>query len=410
MADPFAHFLLMLVLMVAAARVCGGLARLVGQPAVLGELFAGVLLGPSVAGHLLGWDPLNPHDPTMHFLAELGVIILLFEIGLETDWGQLLTVGGTSIVVAVVGVVVPFLLGYAVCALLQYPTVVATVAGATLTATSVGITARVLNDLGRLQDVESRIILGAAVLDDIIGLIILALITTRLTGEELSFGGLVRIAAIAFGFLLVTLVLGWMATPILERVLKRLAGSDWLAMFALLFVLTLAFVADVLQPGLAIVGAFTAGLVLAKLPQVRTIERSMAPLGHLFVPIFFVMTGAAVDILLLNPLNAENYPVLKVGGLLLIAAVAGKYVAGYAPFWFRGRKSVIGIGMVPRGEVGLIFADAGHKVLGEGLYSALTLLVMLTTFLVPPLLKQLLSRREVPNAAPSGVAELTTEP
>src|SRR5207248_4052614 len=164
--DP-TTFLGLLVVMLGAAKLGAVLAQRVGQPAVLGELLAGVVLGTSVLGVV------DPAQETLHLLAELGVFLLLFEMGLETDLGKLLRVGGAAAAVAVVGVVLPFALGYWTCRLLGQPPLVATVAGAALTATSVGITARVLADLGRLQDAESQVVLGAAVIDDVIGLVIL---------------------------------------------------------------------------------------------------------------------------------------------------------------------------------------------------------------------------------------------
>ncbi len=172
-----------LVLILVAAKVSGGLARRLHQPAVLGELLAGVVLGGSVLGLV------NPANNVLHFIAEIGVILLLFHIGVETDLRQLLQVGGVSAAVAIVGVVLPFALGYAVCRLLGLDNLVAIVAGAALTATSVGITARVLSDLGRLQEPESQTILGAAVIDDIIGLIILTVVTGLTEGKEVTASG-----------------------------------------------------------------------------------------------------------------------------------------------------------------------------------------------------------------------------
>jgi Kef-type K+ transport system membrane component KefB len=188
------QFLGLLVVMLATAKALGALAQRIGQPAVLGELVAGVLLGRSVLGLV------DPQMDVLHLFAELGVIILLFEIGLETNLRQLLQVGGAAAVVALVGVALPFAFGYVVCWMLGFEALVAVVAGATLTATSVGITARVLADLGRLQEPESHIILGAAVIDDVIGLVILAVVTGLTAGETLTVLGVATTAAIAFGF------------------------------------------------------------------------------------------------------------------------------------------------------------------------------------------------------------------
>ena len=189
------QFLGLLAVILAVAKLCGAAAQWIGQPAVLGELLAGVLLGISVVGLV------DPHNEVLHLLAELGVVILLFEIGLETDLKKLLKVGGASAAVAIVGVVLPFALGYGVCRMLGLHDLVAVVAGASLTATSVGITARVLSDLNRLQEPESQIILGAAVIDDVIGLVILAVVTGLTHGEAVTILGVATTTGIAFGFL-----------------------------------------------------------------------------------------------------------------------------------------------------------------------------------------------------------------
>src|SRR3954471_13417364 len=197
-----AQFLGLLVVMLAAAKLCGALAKAVGQPTVLGELVAGVLLGSSVLGLV------DPKVEVVHLLAELGVILLLFAIGLETDLRKLLQVGGASAAVATVGVVLPFALGYGACRLLGLSNLVAIVSGAALTATSVGITARVLSDLGRLQEPESQIVLGAAVIDDIIGLVILAMVEGLTHGQEITASGIAKTSGLAVGFIVVTIVVG----------------------------------------------------------------------------------------------------------------------------------------------------------------------------------------------------------
>ncbi len=397
-------FLGLLFIILAAARLGAALTQRAGQPAVLGELIAGVILGPSVSGLV------DPGQETLHLLAELGVIILLFEIGLETDLGQLLRVGAASTVVAVTGVILPFGLGYAVCRLLGLGNLAAVVAGASLTATSVGITARVLSDLGRLHDPESQIVLGAAVIDDVIGLIILTVVTGLTEGQEVTAWGVVRIAGTAFGFLLATLVLGQWLVPRLVRAAQGLELPGTTTVLALLLAFGLAWAA--FRIGSApIIGAFATGLLLRRSGRVPEVEQSIAGLGHFLVPLFFVTVGAAVDVRVLNPLNPANRTTLLAGGLLIVVAVVSKFVAGYAPFWFRGNKNVVGVGMIPRGEVGLIFARMGlaQKVFDAGLFSAVTLMVMVTTFLAPPLLKLLFPPRPGRPADPKGVAQLVSE-
>ena len=379
------QFLGLLAIVLASAKLCGFLAKRIGQPAVLGELLAGVILGTSVLGLI------NSKNEVFHLLAELGVVILLFEIGLETDLRKLLKVGGTSTVVAVVGVALPFVLGYLVCRFLGLSNIVAVVAGASLTATSVGITARVFSDLGRLQEPESQIVLGAAVIDDVVGLIILTVVAGFVQGQAVTFLGAAKMTGIAFGFLAVVLLLGSLLMAFLARWVyqEEVPGISILAVIA---AFGLAWAAS--EAGSAmIIGAFAAGLLLGKTPQADHIRHGVTHLGHFFVPLFFVAVGACVDVQSLNPFEPANWRVLLAGSLLILVAVVSKFLAGYAPFWFRGRKSVIGVGMIPRGEVGLIFAQMGMSsgVLDEGLFSAITMMVMATTFMTPPLLRYLLS-------------------
>jgi Kef-type K+ transport system membrane component KefB len=391
------HLLGVLAIILVSARLLGLLAHQLGQPAVLGELLAGVLLGSSVFGLV------DPTSEILHVFAELGVVILLLEIGLETDMADLLRVGGAATAVAAVGVVLPFALGYGVCVLFGLSHLVATVAGATLTATSVGITARVLSDLGRLQEPESRVILGAAVIDDVLGLIMLAMVAGLAKGEEVTAFTIARTAGVAFGFLAVTLALGRFAVQpvvwLLDR--PRLPGGPVVA--AVSIALLLAWLAAAAGSAV-IIGAFAAGLLLRRMPGAHAMEGAVARLGHFFVPIFFVMVGAAVDVRMLNPLDPANRSTLLVGALLVVAAVIGKLAAGYAPFWFRGRKLVIGVGMVPRGEVGLIFAQMGLTagVFDAGLFGAAILMVMVTTFLAPVWLKHLFPPVSRVDAVASG--------
>ena len=400
------HFLGLLVAILGAAKLFGTLAQWIGQPAVLGELCAGVILGGSVLGIV------DPKVEVLHLLSELGVIILLFAIGLETDLKKLLKVGGASSAVAIAGVVLPFAFGYVACLLLGLSNLVAIVAGATLTATSVGITARVLSDLNRLQETESQIILGAAVIDDVVGLIILAVVAGVATGEGISVLGVAGTTLSAFGFLAGTLIIGRAVVPWLVRRLSRIDLPGTATMLTLLLAFGLAWLAS--QAGSAtIIGAFAAGLLIRETPNAHEIERGIANLGHFFVPIFFVVVGAAVDLTVFNPLHSENHKTLLIGVALITAAVFGKYIAGYAPFWIRGNKRVIGVGMIPRGEVGLIFAQMGltSGVFDAAMFSAVALMVMVTTFMAPPLLKLLFPPipGPRPEKEPESIEELVTE-
>ncbi len=396
----------LLVLLLGAAKLLGAGTRWLGQPSVLGELLSGVLVGASVFGLI---DPGNHNDPridVLHVFAEIGVVLLLFEIGLETDLKKLLRVGGAATMVAVVGVILPFALGYTVCRLLNLANLPSIVAGAALTATSVGITARVLSDLGCLREPEGQIILGAAVLDDVLGLVILTVIAGLTNGQPVTFAGIAGTASIAFGFLLITLLLGRLLVPPLFRLLRRRRLPSAAILLAVMLALGLSWLAHAVGSAV-IIGSFAAGLLLAGAERTTEIEHGIANLARFFVPFFFVMVGAAVDV------RALNGWMLLTGALLIVAAVTGKFAAGYAPFWFRGRKSVIGAGMIPRGEVGLIFAQMGRQsgVFNAGLFSAVTLMVLVTTLMAPPLLKLLAPRGRGEPKPPKqeGVAELTAE-
>lgn len=400
--------LAVLAVILIAAKLAGAIAKQIGQPAVLGEMIAGVVLGGSVL-HVV-----DPSLEYIHVLAELGVIILLFEIGMETDLKKLLQVGGESIATAAVGVVAPFVLGYLVCWTLGIEGLVAVVVAASLTATSVGITARVLSDLNRLDDAESRIIIGAAVFDDIVGLVILAVVTGLTEGASLTVGNVSWITFVAFGFLAATVLIGsWIVPPITKLVSKiDLPGTP--TMLGLIFALGLAWLASVCGSAM-IIGAFAAGLLIRSTPKAEEIEHGIAQLGHFFIPIFFISVGAAVNIRLLNPMVAENRSTLLVASLLIAVAIVGKFIAGYAPFWFKGNKKVIGVGMIPRGEVGLIFAQMGlaTEVFDERIFGAVTIMVMATTFVAPPWLKMLLKDKPEDNSKAReymGIEELVNDP
>ncbi|MEJ7812722.1 MAG: cation:proton antiporter [Gemmatimonadaceae bacterium] len=381
-AHAFTSLLATLVAVIIATKLLGELAQRLGQPAVLGELLAGVILGASVLGLL------DPSDPVVHALGEIGVLVLLFEIGLETDLRSLVRVGRSASAVALVGVALPFAAGFVAARLLGLATVPAVVCGAALTATSIGISARVLSDLGRLGTPEGQIVLGAAVADDVVGLIILSVVSGFAGGAALSLGGIALTTAIAVGFVIAALGVGSMVVPPLFGRIAGIRVPGALGLLALAFAFLVAWLAAVSGSAM-LVGAFAAGLVLHNTPQRRQIEQSTTELGHFFVPIFFAAVGAQVDLRSLGDARA-----LALGAALVAVGVAGKFAAGYAPWWFRGNKSLIGAAMVPRGEVGLIFARTGLATgaLDAPLFSTLTLVVMVTTFIAPPLLGRVARR------------------
>ncbi|HYC93756.1 MAG TPA: cation:proton antiporter [Thermoanaerobaculia bacterium] len=399
------ELLVALLAIFAAAKLFGELAERIGQPAVLGEMVGGIVIGVS------GLHLIDAHDPVLHVLSEMGVLLLLFLIGLETDVRRLLSVGGASAAVAVTGVLVPFAAGYGAGAWLGYPTAVAVFLGAALTATSVGITARVLSDLGHLDSHESQVILGAAVVDDILGLVLLTVIGSVAAGEQLTVLGVARVFGVAFGFVVMALLIGSLLAPRLVALVVRVRVGKALFFASIMFAFGLAWLADLVGSGL-IIGAFAAGLVLARTDRGRDIEHEVYDVAQFFIPIFFVSVGAAVDLRALNPFDPATRQFFIVGVLLTVVAIAGKLVAGYAAVGRPLRKLVIGVGMVPRGEVGLIFAQLGLTagLLSGGLYSSVALMVMVTTFVAPPTLRALLAKtRRAPQDAESALCDVVTE-
>jgi Kef-type K+ transport system membrane component KefB len=380
--DSATPLLTALVAIFVATKVLGEVAQRLGQPAVLGELLAGVLLGGSALGVV------DPANPVLAVLAEIGVIVLLFETGLHTELRSLLSVGSEATMVGLAGVVIPFALGYASALAFGLSHIAALVGGAALCATSVGISARVLSDLGCLDSPEGRVVLGAAVLDDIVGLVILAVVSDVVSGAGVGVTHVLRISAVAVLFFAAAVIVGMRVAPPAFGVIERIKSAGALGVFGLAFAFALAVLAKLAGSAL-IIGAFAAGLVLFVIPQKQEIEKSTTTIGHFFVPIFFASVGAAVDLrALANPRS------LGIGLALIVCGVAGKVVAGYVPWWFRGRKLLVGTAMVPRGEVGLIFAQMGLSTgaIDAGLFGAIMLMVLATTLVTPPLLGRVARR------------------
>lgn len=377
--DPVTSLLAALVAIFVATKLLGELAQRLGQPAVLGELLAGVLLGRSLLGIV------DPSNEVLAVLGQIGVIVLLFETGLHTELRSLLSVGTVATVVALAGVVIPFALGMGSAIAFGLDRVPALVAGAALCATSVGISARVLSDLGRLESEEGRVVLAAAVLDDIVGLVILAVVADVVTGTSVGVGHVARISLVALLFFAGAVVIGMRVAPPAFRVIERIRMAGALGVLGLAFAFALAVLAKLVGSAL-IIGAFAAGLVLFVVPQKQEIQRSTTTIGHFFVPIFFATVGAAVDLrALANPRS------LGIGVALIVCGIIGKVAAGYVPWWFRGRKLLVGTAMVPRGEVGLIFAQLGLSTgaIDPGLFGAIMLMVLATTLVTPPLLSRI---------------------
>lgn len=400
--------------MLLVGKFSGELFERIGQPAVLGELIAGVILGGSV----LGIIPTAPDDSLteiVKLMAEIGVVILLFEIGLETDLKAMFRVGPGASMVALVGVALPMLGGalfwISPLAKAEYAAAhsatTAIFLGATLTATSVGITARVLQDLHVMRSVESQLIIGAAVIDDVLGLVLLGLVSSLAAGQAVTVLSVGRTLSVAVGFLVLAVGVGLAIAPKLFSLLDRMRVRGMLLVSAFAFVLILSALADVAGSAM-IIGAFAAGVILSGTNQFDAIVERTKPVADIFTPIFFLSIGAELNVLLLNPLQAENLPILAVGFSILVIAIVGKIAAGWAVPWRKYNRAAVGLGMMPRGEVGLIFANIGlvTGVLTPELFSAIIIMVIGTTFMAPPLLKWSFGRWGVTQPADTEPHEL----
>jgi Kef-type K+ transport system membrane component KefB len=388
-----------LAVLVVAAKAGGLLAQRLGQPAVLGELLVGIGLGNLLlSAYGVREIAFVRSDPTVLVLAEVGVLLLLFDVGLETDLRSLLRVGWSSLLVALVGIAAPMGLGWAAAAWLLpgSPTLAHVFIGATLSATSVGITSRVLKDLGVTQSREGRIILGAAVIDDVLGLVVLAVVSGAVTAEATGAAGVsgVAIAGIllrAVLFLGITVGLGPLLSGPIVRLAARAGQPGILLVMGVSLCFILAFAAELV--GLAdIIGAFAAGLLLDPYgrgvrarEEEATLSELMHPLSALFVPLFFVLMGIQVDVR-----SLASPDIMVLGAVLVFCGLAGKMACALGAFGSGVNRWAVGIGMVPRGEVGLIFAGIGVRLtlgneplLTRGMFSAIVLMVLVTTLLAP---------------------------
>lgn len=421
--DPVAQVLLAILIILLLAKVSGDVFERVGMPAVLGELTVGILLGNwqlmtgSDVFEFFKPDPDNTHAMTgnvLDMLSRIGVVLLLFEVGLESRVKEMASVGMSSLLVAMVGVIAPMALGFGIGYLLvsedpsqwQLPAFL----GATLCATSVGITARVLKDIGKNKTRESRIILGAAVLDDVLGLVVLAVVSGVIQeGDNFEVMSLFRIVGLSLAFLGTALVLGALQLPrILFKAASFLRGRGLLVTTALAICFLFSWAASYLAGLATIIGAFAAGLILegahykeaGEKWKNRNLEEALAPLTALLVPIFFVATGIAVD---LSQFSGTATWKLAIG--LTAVGIIGKLVCAWGVREPGVNRLAVGLGMIPRGEVGLIFAGVGRgitmpdgaPVIDDATFSAIVVMVMITTIITPPLLKWTLNRDPDPG-------------
>lgn len=409
--------LLSLVVIYIASKLGGELSKAVDLPPVLGELVAGVVVGAS-ALHLLVFpesgavasdsaimtvlqliDNLTPEAVTSIFqtqsevisvLAELGVIILLFEIGLESDLRELKEVGYQAAIVAVVGVVAPFATGtVGLMFFFNVTAIPAIFAGAALTATSIGITSKVLSELGHLKSKEGQIIVGAAVIDDVLGIIVLAVVASLAKTGEVDIFNVIYLIFSASVFLIGSILLGKFFNQTFVAIADKLQTRGQLVIPAFTFAFLMAFLANAIQLE-AILGAFAAGLVLDETDKRKELDKQVVPIADILVPIFFVTIGAKADLGVLNPAIAENREGLIIAIFLIVVAILGKVVTGWSVFGQAPiNRLAIGVGMIPRGEVGLVFAGIGSAsgVLSKPLEAAIIIMVILTTFLAPPFLR-----------------------
>lgn len=412
-----AGVLLSLVAIYIASKIGGELCSRINLPPVLGELVGGVVIGTSVLGLLVfpesgttAEDSLimaflerttgleaetaeavfEAQGEVITVLSELGVVILLFEIGLESDLKELLQVGPQAAAVAITGVVAPFVGGTAG---LYYgfgvPAIPAIFAGAALTATSIGITAKVLAELGQLNSKEGQIIIGAAVIDDVLGIIILAVVASLIKTGNIEVTNILYLVVSAAAFLVGTIIIGRFISPFLVGMVNEMKTRGELLLTALVFAFALAYIATAIELE-AILGAFAAGLVLGETEKRKELEEQVVPVADILVPVFFVCVGARTDLGVLNPAVPSNREGLILAAFLIVIAIIGKTIAGYTIF---GRpdinKLAIGVGMVPRGEVGLVFAGVGSAsgALSPSTEAAIIVMVILTTFVAPPFLR-----------------------
>jgi Kef-type K+ transport system membrane component KefB len=382
-----ADILVDLLVVLVAAKLAAELAERLGFPVVVAEIAAGVVVGPSVLGLVDG-------GPVLSVLGELGIVLLLLEVGLQLDLAHLGAVARPAAAVAATGTVLTLVGGWGAAVAAGQSGDIALFLAAGVTATSIGISARVFADLGRLDTVEARVVLGAAVVDDVLGLLTLTVVVKVVGGDSISAASVLGTVVLAVGYLVVAGVTGVRLAAPLFRGIERLARSPGTPLgLALAFTLALAVLAD--AAGLApLIGAFVAGLALARTDQAEQVQRDLRPLGMVLIPVFFLRVGVDADLAAIARPGA-----LGLAAVLLVAAVAAKLACGAFAFRSDVDRLLVGLGMLPRGEVGLVFAALGlHEgILDTERYGALLLTIFVTDLLAPVLLRRRL-RRSARNA------------
>ncbi len=421
-----------LLIFLAARTLAEVLVRL-SLPTIVGELLAGVVIGAS-GFHLLMPPSTNaqlnegfvqfistlasvPPEavpdlyfesfPSLQAVATLGLYALLFLTGLESELEELVAVGVQAFTVAMAGVILPFAFGtLGLMFIFQVDLIPAVFAGASMTATSIGITASVFGELGYLKTREGQIVIGAAVLDDILGIVILAVVVALASGGSLQIAPIVKLVFAATLFVIGAIVLSRTAAPAFDWVLDRLKAPGAVVVASFVILVLSCFVATAI--GLeAALGAFAAGLILSSSKNNHAIQQSVLPLVSLFATIFFVLVGAGMDLSVINPLDPASRSALVVAGFMLIVAIVGKIAAGWSFLIDKPTdRLVVGLGMMPRGEVGLIFLGLGTSagLLTPSLEAAVLLMVIGTTFLAPVLLRIVLK-----DKTPGGGNEIPDE-
>ena len=377
------QILTQIFLMFTSAKLLAVVGERVKIPAVISEIVAGILIGP----HLLG---LVKAEEWTLALAELGAIVVLFDVGLDQKLTDLMKVGWTVLLVAVVGVVVPFFLGFGLLELTEHSRIEAIFMGAAMVATSVGITARVLQELGVLKTVVATVILGAAVIDDILGMIVLAVVSSL--SEGVNYVQIGSVTALAVGFTLFIVLVGRRVMRRVTPRVQRFAAGDPYFALAMVICLGLGVAADKIGIA-AIVGAFLAGLVFSEEELTPRLKTNIHALREFLVPFFFVAMGMQMDLAVL-----ARKEILLLAGLVTLLAILGKLVGcGLGAYRLGWRSAIqVGVGMVPRGEVGIIVASIGlglHTISNE-IYAVVIIMVLVTTLIAPPALKLLFAERK----------------